>query len=626
VRRATQRGPHWDDPSFQAHYQRKAEEVLTTYRNVVSLANREEHLQNRSLLGLAAHAFWLFGFYEREKLSIPSASQWFKRTYRHKEWLTTSYSETSIAIGTDTVLAPDESPDLMWFEVETVEMLIFSLKGLLKREDLASAYEFFASSQRALKNLAASYALDESFCLFRRLTPLVEQHAREHLYPSPIETEEDFDSIKFTVALIELHALSFIGLLLGFSEGIRDVTATSLARVTRAVKWERPRAIYETGLPRIVVERMEYLREGLEFERAVEGRYISPLWYRQQLLTSSFLEFVEKVTESLTSELERLFGKTLGSLLADGHNILAAPLIERGLEACNKLLYHFGDLKTHCEQFDLLRKAHDIPWPTIDWEAKARSVTAVRERLVVIFAELLPDLAKLPRTKKVPDFFGHAYSVVAEECYVAMVLGNESKFRKLFPLFFNASLDAHAQLIGNPDSKDTMMHVGFSAQPIIDLFEISGYAIIYQELDGKGFWDCAKEVWDAHLGAVPDRVTAVKAFDAFGNYYREMTMFPRDVARTGWDQQLEGILRKRGLLGGMFEDPYSARHLRHEHRSPIIRVLARSGWFFHVAREFFTIVYFDDEIEMGAVRISARLQSRRRDLQRAASDEGQERD
>jgi hypothetical protein len=189
VRSATPRGYRWLDELFQTRYQRQADAVLTTYRNIVLMANREEHLQSDALVDLAQHAFSLLGFYGQEKSSIPSDSWWFRRTHRHKSWLTTSDMDTSMALHTATTLLPETIPDLMWFESEIKETVAYTLEKLLGRKDLHGVYALSNAAQRTLYNLAGNFAVDEALHLFRTLAPLrAQSHAAEL---TGAETEDD---------------------------------------------------------------------------------------------------------------------------------------------------------------------------------------------------------------------------------------------------------------------------------------------------------------------------------------------------------------------------------------------------------------------------------------------------
>jgi hypothetical protein len=583
---------------------------------MVSLANKEEQLRSRSLVELGRRTFWLLRFYERQKLSIPSGSKWFKGTYRHKDWLTASYSETSIAMSAGTVLSPDEVPDLMWFEDEVAGAITVSLEGLLSRKDLPNAYDFFASAQRTIEDLAKNYAVDEAVLLFRRVTPLIHQHAHKGSYPDP-KDQENLDDLKFALALIDLHALSFINILLGFSEKIRNVTAESLASAIQGVRWQDEQGIYATGLPRKAVEQLEYLRRGLEFERSVEGRYISPVWYRLQNVAISFLRFMESVVKTLIPELEKITIGEVRTFVAEDRHLFAAQLIERGLEACNKFSYHFVEIERCWDRLADLRKMHDMPWPSIDWKEQHKRIDSIHEELVIAFSGLLGALATTPGSKELPDYFGHAYSVIAEECYAAMANGKEALFQKLFPAFFSASIEANQRCLLNPVSNDQATQFGYCAQPIVDLFDISGYSILFQELDGKKYWDYAKVLWDKYLDSRTDRTAVVKVLNALGNYQEFYMIFPRSVLRTSWEQELERRLRELGLMANEFDDPFSTSDKRTSARgSPIIRVLVQSGILLDEARKFFVAVYFDKEIEKGEIEASVQVKELREEIRK----------
>jgi hypothetical protein len=56
------------------------------------------------------------------------------------------------------------------------------------------------------------------------------------------------------------------------------------------------------------------------------------------------------------------------------------------------------------------------------------------------------ELANLPEQESWPDFFGHAYTVLGEECFVAMAGGKEDSFQIVFPAFFNLVLRANEKL------------------------------------------------------------------------------------------------------------------------------------------------------------------------------------
>src|SRR5437867_863087 len=72
-------------PSLQDFYRRKAEENLATYRNIVSLATKEEYhrIEPQALVALLEFTIDLATFYQQHKSRISSESFWFEKVSKH---------------------------------------------------------------------------------------------------------------------------------------------------------------------------------------------------------------------------------------------------------------------------------------------------------------------------------------------------------------------------------------------------------------------------------------------------------------------------------------------------------------------------------------------------------------
>lgn len=604
VRSATSRGYRWLDESFQAHYQRQADTVLTTYRNIVLMANREEHLQSDALVDLAQHAFSVLGFYGQEKSSIPSDSLWFRRTHRHKSWLTTSSMDTFTALNTGTSLMPEAVPDLMWFESEVEETVAYTLEKLLGRGDLQGVYSLSNTAQRTLYSLAANFAVSEALHLFRTLAPLKAQpHAAEL---TGADTEDELLKLNLFLGLIDIYALSFIQILLGLSNKLSELTVESLSTKVAEINWRRSESIYETGLPRNVIEQMEILRGHLDFERRVEGKVITPLWYQQQVVAIGFIRFIDQTCSELLVEFEKAIADEAESLVKEKKAIFAAQLIERGLEGCNKFAYHFDALQRYVEALSKLRRVEDRPCPTIDWEAHGRRIAKVRERLLAALGQATLNLAYLPKTDKLPDYFGHAYAFISDECYSTLTTGEEAQFNKLFPVFFTAGLTARDQLLSSSHIADPVTKFGFSVQPLLDVVEISGFAYLFSELDGKDFRGTVEKVWDKYFDAVPDKEAAARFIcsNIAGQPWPFMS-YPRDHMRAVWEQDFEKRLRSLGLIDSMSSRGFMrARKDESRHPSKLIREISGGMSLYYKPYDVFLAEYFMKRFDQSKLELS----------------------
>ncbi len=600
----TPRGFRWQDRSFQDYHQRQAENLLRTYGNIVHLATQEEHLRGDALKQLATGALSLLRFYAQNKSRIPSDSRWFKRTARHKDWLTSDATELEMALNTGTTLLPEEVPDPAWFESRIEEILELIVNVLLQRGDLRNAVEVYDSVQRTAHSLGKRLALDEALRVFRflrkatgKLVESTEQNGGASL--------DQNERLNLALGLADIQGLALINILLGFSERLRMTTADSFGAEISRIAWNRSSSIYTGGFPRPVIERLEELQRGLETERTIEGYAVSPLWYQHQLAALGFVRLLSEASEKLVAELEAAVAGETESIVSAGHHLLAAQMISRGLEACNKFAVHLIEFEASYKRLSELRRVEDIPWATVDWEDLSERVGAVRERLVSALAGCLPKLAEVPQSEELPDYFGQAYTVLAEENYRAMAKGDEELFKRLFPPLFFGCLSANNRLSEQLQDRDTTTALVFSTEPLVDLLDLSGFAIIFSELHGKRYGAVVKAMWDEYFSKHP-KPSAVLEFltSVVGN--RQQLFFgitPRDLVRTSWKQDLERRFRESGMMDDVFGwDPFPEGK-KHKHESELIRVLTRGGHMFYEPHDVFLATYASKRPEFSGIEL-----------------------
>lgn len=442
--------------------------------------------------------------------------------------------------------------------------------------------------------LGGHLAIEEALSLFRAFRADFQAVAREGAQTASIP-----DGLALRVALLDVYAMCLISIVLGFSNAVAKVTAESFGRLVEGIDWGVRQAIYVAGLPRAAIQELESLQKELEFERETEGKRLSPLWYQKQMVALAFSRFLAESANNLVAEFEAGVVEETNALVSAGTFAFAAQLIQRGRELADKLSYHLREVKGCFERLSTFRRVADIPWPSVDWTKLADRVRGGQVKLIEALAQLVPPLAVLPRPADLPDYFGQAYATLAQESYSAMRAKDESLFKKLFPPFFLAGLSAFDQLRSKLGGYDPETSAVYITEPIADLLELSGYAIIYSELDGGGYWDIAKQLWDKHFARVADS-NAFLALIATAVRYRAslFAIKPRDLARTAWKQDYENNLRERGLL----EDPLSYRLLQGSqaqlHPSAIIRALTRGGHSLFVdAADVFVVQYLMERPE-----------------------------
>jgi hypothetical protein len=632
---ATWLGFSWRDAGFQDHYRKQADSDVRIYEDVLLLSNTERHLQGRSLLALVLQFLVLLELYSKEKQRIPSDSRWFERVYSHRTWLTTTESRVNIAIDTGTGLEPDYVADHLWFEKRLSNLISRTLNGLRDRNDFARAITVCTKLQDTLGILASELALEESLFLLQRLKTF----AREIAVKDVEDRAGSLDArqaLAASLGLADVCGMGFISILIGFADRLEKISLESFSADLDRVDFRRPQGMYRTGLPRKVVEQLEYLHKGIAFEMRVERQQISPIWYCRQIAGLGMARFFVETCDALLAELENTYAVEAEELSALKRYLFASQLIQRGLEACYKFHFRIEKFREWFESFSGLRRVPDIPWPAFEPKKAHERIEAVRNRLLIVLANSVRGIAALPASKEIPDYLGHAFVTLADECYKSMAEGDEGLFGKLFPSFFTAAVAAQERLRVLLRDQEPKTAIVFITEPIEDLLAISGHALVYSELDNKTFWNIVKNFWDNYLLSLPDPVGAIKSVLAAILYRRSLfAILPRDLRRTAWTQDLMNRLRQRGFVEDYFVSrrAWGAGDEKLNHPSALIRTLARGSFISEKAADIFVACYLVERPEAAGLDVptsvkdlAARIkrEAQKTDLQTEAQDETSE--
>jgi hypothetical protein len=421
--------------------------------------------------------------------------------------------------------------------------------------------------------------------IFRAIVPTLRSQASNEKLTTTVDSSQGINRL----AISELYGCGLINILLGFSDELGKLNSASLDGIIQSINWLEQKTFY-TGrtFPRRVTQEIESLQEGFDFEIRVEGEILSPEWLQKEMLARACVRYLDDVTKPLVEEFEITFGNEAEGQLERKNHVLAAQLVQRGLEACDKLAKHFAKLKVLHEEYVTLNCSKEYTWPEIVWDAFQKKITNLRERLITVLAMSSIELANLPESQASPDFFGHAYSVLAEECFRAMAAQKEELFQTVFHAFFWLALQGRERL--RQKFLGDLQNIRLSGEPLADLMELSGYAALFSELDGKNYWALVQQYWNNYLALYTDgsskkEIIQLLCFTVAPN----MRIASRSVLRTRWQQMFGGVLRARGVFP---ERAYwDARRQQANHPSLLIRVFGRSEYLFTSAHDVFLALY-----------------------------------
>src|SRR5207244_2845534 len=137
--------------------------------NLVNLSSQSNNPNGTGLPEIGSHVVAMLRYYDERKHQIPSSSYWFGRTYKHKDWLISSYTEVGIALATATSLQPDAVPDHLWFEESLARILGRALSGLSELNNRAAMIGVLNHLHGAINVLGRAFAIEEALRIIRAL-------------------------------------------------------------------------------------------------------------------------------------------------------------------------------------------------------------------------------------------------------------------------------------------------------------------------------------------------------------------------------------------------------------------------------------------------------------------------
>jgi hypothetical protein len=557
---ATVKGFGYSDPSLQTAYHAQAVRDLTAYTHLLDTASDLPD----TISALAEFGFDLFWFYESVKSRIPVTSRWFSRRYEYKDWLIADEPQLSLALNTSTRIIPVEVIESSWFEDDLSVTIARAMERIHEQQQVEFIAAFDRKLSTSIQRASYCYAVPESLALSKRLIPGFVRF----IGSKPPTDDRQFALVQIDVA--DTIAGMAVSTLVGLLRRIEEVTPATLAAFVRGTMNEVP---INSPLPRTMLDILRGAAAAWQFERSAEGRVVTPVASVSESLSREFvltvLSHIHLVLDHLVNDVQT----ALTTLLRSEQWLAAAALAQRLLEAFSKAKHVAGLFETLVGQLRPDQLLIDAPWPDIPFnDISARLATIKRSSIVAIIEAAAELPAGAPFDDRQPDVLGQAYHVVAEEAFKALTDRDVAMFHLVSEPLVRLAFLGIARITRSYPGRTARVAIG---QIVEDLVDLSGYAIIYSELNGADYWTPLRDAWDArvlHQADGPDRVSAIVNLAHFSAHQYAIT--PRSVLRVHWTQALEKRLQDEHMSNKShfypnytFEPPLRVR------RNPTIRAL-----------------------------------------------------
>lgn len=378
----------------------------------------------------------------------------------------------------------------------------------------------------------------------------------------------------------------------GLYKRLSNLDVKGLIAKLESADWASGISPYGLGLPRPVVETLEEMRSGIDFESQADSEVRTPTWYVAEIARNRLAWCVHDDFEACLGEIETWYPQAADRLLSANLPHAAGAVLARGLELAWKLGRHLESLPSIAAELGAVGALDDLRRPEWDWPELNQRANVFRGEILRRMAAAIPALAEQPNTKELPDYLGQAVHWSGDGAFGALVDNDEDLFRDLFPAYFVGALHIVERLRPQVSAwTNTSSAVTWMSEPVIDLIDISGYAMIYGEYHANpALWTICQTPWDTYLSGTNANTMVAFLATVCGHHQRLFAISPRSILRTRREMITTELL---GALPGQpsqdqFDDPAVV------HASALIRQVAPRGFHlmpYYDARDVFIVRY-----------------------------------
>lgn len=548
------------DEGSQQQAHRDGRETLEHYRQIADLV-ASRHVRNSAApLDVARQLLVLIAVYASRKNRIPSDSAWWTSIARYPNWFTLSADETNLALALSTSAHTPTGPDLLWVERQCAAD-ISKLIVIVGRGQLDSFTSFLDQTSAQIRALSGRLLFDEALLLEDQIVAAIWE-AVEPATDDPAPTaylagERERDRVIAAQRSVVLLMNAWLGLVDAAEHLKNRRLSTDIDRVIADRN-----AVYELNFPRPAVEMLEQLNQRIAFEKGVEGRQVTPTWFVHHYVARVLAQRLQAAQHAI---IERFAGRTINevkSAIAAQDWKLAAMVAFSALEMIDKIHTH-QELIAGAHQ--ALRRLKSAALDDLNWPAHPQSPPLdddLRRHVLGYIADCLPNLPAGPHDPRQPDLYGQAYVFVFNATFDAILDGDHDRAATWFTTLFNQGQAAGRRMIADVAGQLPLLQFIYTVEPMVALMELSGYAILLQELDGEGIWDSIRPMWDSRRDQLGEDFLP-NLLDIMSDVDSAISLNDLYVLRSSREQKLVRFLEERGIA-----DPFDAFDIDNPHARP----------------------------------------------------------
>ena len=542
-------------------YARRVDRALRVLKELIAVTRERSSADRDSLAILVERLLLRIQLYATKKYLLDPDSPWFLPEYIYPKWIESSHHSVALALQTSTSLQAELSPGRAWLERRTAELVAEALDVCVISDNRDASLRITRASSTVVRTLAVNYHIEEAISF--------SEIVRDKCWSMSSDNAAG-------IAVMAEPPLFMIDLLLGWGRAIaqwRDEVCNVVATATWSNRNTTSVAIRGTTRLRLATQRT--LRE-VQAEIDVYGKRVTPDWHLRSVLAGEAIISLREVA----SQLPALIHEYFVSARPTDSPVVQAWTATGAMQALAKAEFMSDALSSAMTALQSLRLEEDLEdYTEINkFDGNMRSYRdPILERLAEATPRLQPERSKLE-----PDLFGQGFYMLVHHAAIDIRSGNTSLLNKIFPKLLLAAMifHDHSRLTYLPPDYQLSATM---FDPLIDVLELSGLAIIYEVLRADDSATIVKGTWAGILertgepqsktSTILDLLDLSEDSFAFG-----IGTSVGSLRRTEWEVALAQDIVKAGFAGPKYM-PFGDQ--REWTAPPLIKAL---GVFAHLPR------------------------------------------
>ena len=506
------------------HSARDANESLQTLAELIGMIGERKPREHRSLVAVTNLLLGSVQSYAGKKHLLSPTSGWFLRRMTYQRWAEASELETAMALGTSTSLPHKIEPVMDWLERESAEVASAAFKVCIDGNDGDSALQITDSVAATARVMARHSLIDEALSFTR-------------VFHDRCSTIQPSEEVAHVWAENSLSVL--IELLLGWRKAVLS-WYSEIRQTVETTKWDnRKTNNVKIRLPIRVRHRGQRLLHQIQAEHAISGCRLTPDWYLRSELAIDGLVALREFSTQLSDVLDQYFPDNTDT--SNDPRIVAIAGLQalQTLRKCEVVIEALFEAKTSLLS---LVKGNSVAEP-VEFEDLRQQVLARSSPILQQLGEALPYL-RPDNAKSSPDFFGQILSTLIHHSEQAIASGDTDLVIRVFRPVLPSSVTRFEYLasIYRPPTWQPGPRI---FNPIIDLLELSGLALVYEALREDQSADPVRATWQdwIHEGGA-STVRAKWALDILDTFSSGLPII--SLTRSEWKKRLSARVIEAG--------------------------------------------------------------------------------